>query len=380
MRIVYCANTLTCLGGIEHVTVNKANSLVQISGNDVWIVVIEHKDDFILPIDKRIHYINLDVNYYEGYWEKNRLQRLIELYKKRKIHKKKLKATLDFIKPDVVISTDGFEKNILASISSRYSAVFIREIHAVSFYKRFHANGMYEKITAWYGELIDYYYYIKKYDRIVVLTQEEKKNIWVKRNVIVIPNPVIIKDNKQSTYQEKTVVSVGRLEKTKNFSSLIRTWSYVKTKHPDWKLEIWGNGSEMKYLRQQLEILQLQDVVHLMGYTNDVISKLYSSSIFVLSSLSEAFGIVIVEAMSCGLPVVAYDCPYGPRSLISEGDDGFLVPVGNEQMLADRINFLIENKGVCRNMGIAAFEKSKQYDMEVIIQKWMTLFSDIMKD
>ena len=114
--------------------------------------------------------------------------------------------------------------------------------------------------------------------------------------------------------------------------------------------------------------------IRLAGYSDDLLSRLSEGAIFVLTSLYEGFGMVITEAMSCGLPVVSYACPCGPKDIISDGEDGFLVPVGDETRLSERICELIENEGLRKRMGAAALEKSRQYSLDRIIPMWMALF------
>ena len=124
----------------------------------------------------------------------------------------------------------------------------------------------------------------------------------------------------------------------------------------------------------------LSDVVHLKGNNPCVDKEMLSSSIFVASSIYEGFSLVIVEAMACGLPVVSYSCPYGPREIIHEGNNGFLVPVNDEKLLAERICRLIADEELRRRMGAAAFEHAKDYAMETILQKWLSLFRELLNE
>lgn len=151
----------------------------------------------------------------------------------------------------------------------------------------------------------------------------------------------------------------------KNYKSLINVWKIVTDKHSDWLLEIWGAGEEYKTLNQRIISLGLQNNIFLKGYTNDVSLKLAESSLFILSSIFEGFGLVIIEAMSCGVPVVSYACPCGPQDIIADGHDGFLVPVNDEKVLADRICRLIEDKELRKEMGKAARLKAEQYDIKI---------------
>ena len=289
--------------------------------------------------------------------------------------KKRTKELLDSIQPNVVISTGTSEKNFLPRLKMASHPAFIREIHFTSNYRQLAAKGWFEKLSAWVGDFLDYRIFIKGYDKIVVLTNEDKELHWKNNDkVIVIPNPLTIQHDKRSTLTNKTIITAGRLTAQKNFSSLIRVWTIVHQSHPDWRLEIWGEGNLKSELQHQIDSSGLGNSAQLMGYTYDMISKFAEASIFVCSSLFEGFPLVFIEAMSCGLPVASYSCPCGPKDIISEGDDGFLVPVGNERMMAGRINYLIENENVRIIMGKASSEKSMLYSMDIIISEWMTLF------
>lgn len=381
MKIVYCIDSLFTLGGIERITVLKANALVDIEGNEVWIIVLDDGKDCNFPVDKRVHIVSLNVNYYDHDWGKNRLQQLINIFEKKMEHKCKLKEVLINIAPDVVISTDSLEKNILPLLSRQLTSAFIREFHFSSNHRHLRGNSFYEKLINRISELYDYKFIVNRYDRIVTLTHEDKDKYWKNNNlVMVIPNFITIHHIKISSLMSKTVITVGRLVAQKNFSSLIRSWKRVYQIHPDWRLEIWGEGELKTELQHQIDNEHLSNSISLMGYTNDIFSAFTKSSLFVCCSLFEGFPMVFIEAMSCGLPIVSYTCPCGPQDIIKNGKDGFLMAVGDEQMMANRINFLIENENVRQQMGAAALEKSKQYSKDIIIPRWMSLFNELIHE
>lgn len=380
MKIVYCTHNICYAGGMERVIVAKANALAAIEGNEVWIVVTDNKKPAFLPVDERVHIIDLDVNYFKDDW-KSKWHVLKGIIVKRRLHRKRMKKVLNTILPDIVISQGRSEKNFLPKLRIMSKPAFIREIHLSSDYRWLTAKNLIDKVMAWIGDLYDFHYSINRYDRIVLLTYEDKERFWNNNNkAIVIPNPITIEHKKISELTNKTVISVGRLSREKNFASLIRLWKSVHLSHPDWKLEIWGDGGEKEVLYQQIKELQLQNSCFLMGYTNDVITQLCSASIFVLSSLFEGMPLVLVEAQSCGLPIVSYACPCGPKDIVVEGETGFLIPVGNEKLMGERIAFLIEHEDVRLLMRTAAFESSKKYSMDIIIQRWVILFQKLIDE
>ena len=381
MRIVYCTDSICYPGGIAVTTLAKANALSEIPGNEVWIVVTDHQFPPILPLSDMIHFINLEVHYYQDDW-RSRWHVLKGIFFKRCIHKKRLKALLRSVQPDIVISTGTSEKDFLPFIKIKSRPVFFREIHFSSNYRLLDAKGCFEKVMAHIGTFIDFRLCIHRYDRIVVLTEEDRKTYWGAwgRTVVVIPNPLSSSPDRPSTLEKKSVITVGRLVKQKNFVSLIRAWKIVQETNPDWDLMIWGKGDQKELLEEIIMNLGLCDSVHLMGYSDDIISQYPNASIFVLSSLFEGFGMSIVEAMSCSLPVVAYACPCGPKDIIEDGTDGFLVPPGDERALAARICELANDPGKRKVMGAAARRKSEQFSLYKIIAIWMDTFQETLAE
>lgn len=383
MKIAYCLNSISHMGGIGRIAVVKANALAEIVGNEIFVIVTDHdmKSALASKLSADVRLVNLDIKYYEDDW-KSQWHVLKGILFKRRLHKKRLSKVLNEIRPDVVISLGQAEKYMLPEIKGSW--VTIREMHYHKDFRRLAAetsHSMFYKISAGLSNFYDYNCKIGKYDSIVTLTQEDKVLNWKKtEKVTVIPNLLTLKNNKVSELKRKKVIAVGRLTVPKNFSSLIRAFQGVTVSHPDWVLEIYGNGSEYESLRKLIMDLRLYNNVYLCGNTMQVQEKMCDSSIFVLSSIFEGFGLVITEAMSCGLPVVSYDCPCGPKDIITDGVDGFLVSTGDEQMLAEKICYLIENPDIRTQMGAAALKKSEKYRPEKIISMWMSLFERLLAE
>ena len=381
MKIVYCVNSIRYLGGIQRVTVVKANALAEIPGNEVYIIATDNKNGPVVQeLSPKVHLIDLDINYYNRNQERSMLTNLIVGMAKGIPHKKALTKVLRQINPDVVISVGMSEKFMLTSMRNRTWKI-IREFHSEKNYRSKHAYSLFKKIQGKLSDFYEFHYADKKYDRIVVLTDEDKETNWQGwDNVSVVPNPVSFKCDSPSLLTEKSVISMGRLEHVKNFTSLISAFKIVAKKHPDWILKIFGDGTLRESLQNQINESGLQNNVFLMGFSNDMESALRQSSIFAFSSLVEGFALVIVEAMECGLPAVSYQCPCGPKDIITEGKDGFLVPVNDEQMLAERICSLIENEDLRRKMAVEARLRAQYYHVESIAQRWMKLFEEVVSE
>ena len=381
MKIAYCLDSVSAMGGIERVTIAKANALANIKGNTVYLFITQDIGSPVFSLNPQIHIVNLDINYY-SIQGNSKYQILKSLLNKRREHKRKLIDALNILQPDVLISANLSEKHFIRSLSLNYRPVLIKEVHFNTDCRLVEANSVTERFYARIGHFMDYRWKIKRFDKIVILTEEDRLRNWNKGgNVVVISNPLTNNTSlPPSPLTEKRVIAAGRLVRQKNFASLIRAWKEVQAKHSDWKLDIYGEGSLKTSLEKLIADLQLEGAVCLQGKTQEIFKEMTNSSIFVLSSIYEGFGLVIVEAMSCGLPVVSYACPCGPKDIIEEGKDGFLVEVNDEQTLAARINQLIEDEELRRQMSKAALQKSEKFKMERIIPMWMDLFEKLKRE
>lgn len=380
MKIVYCTDCICYLGGIQNITITKANGLAQM-GHQVWIIVTDNKYPPLHPVDPKVQVINLDINYFEDDW-KSKFCVIKSILIKRKKHKKAISKLLNDINPDVIISTGTSEKNFLPNIRLNSIPIFIREIHFQKGYRLSHARSLFEKIMAIIGNWYDYSWNINKYDQIVILTNEDKELNWKNNSkVSVISNPVTFDTNiKTAPLTNKKIITVGRLVYQKNHKSLINAWKIVDQKHPDWQLEIWGDGALKNELSKLINTLGLNNKVLLMGYTNDVISQMQKASGYVLFSLFEGMPLVLIEAMSCGLPIVSYTCRCGPKDLIEHGKNGFLCEVNDEKKLAEYICSIIADEKLRIKMGQASKQKSEEFSIEKIASQWTNLFQTLINN
>lgn len=377
MKIVYCLNSISHVGGIAVVTITKANALADIEGNEVFVCVSDYKaNELSARLSPKVRLTDLEIDYYADDW-KSRWNVWKGIIVKRREHKRRLRKVLEDINPDIVISVGQSEKYMIPQIKGRW--VSIRELHYMTDYRRYVSTGLWGKIYSKICDAYDFRWKIKGYDHIVLLTDEDRQKNWPDAvNVSAIPNPLTFSHPTVSSVDSKRIISVGRLEPEKNYASLIRAFAAVSERHPDWTLEIYGDGSQRAVLQQLTEASGLSDRVFLRKPVLSIGDKMAEASCFVLTSRFEGFGLVLIEAMSCGLPVVSYDCPCGPKDIITDGADGFLVPAGDEAMLAARICELIENPALRAEMGAAALRTSANYRIDRIVPLWMNLFARLL--
>lgn len=219
-------------------------------------------------------------------------------------------------------------------------------------------------------------------DKFVVLTKKDRetyiKNEGLDNSFIEqIYNPLTIEEGLSAEKERrKTVIAAGRLEKQKGFDLLLQVWSKIEHNHPEWNLEIYGQGSEEDGLRTLIEKLGIKNV-RLCGRTNDIKSKFAKSSIFALSSRFEGFGLVIVEAEAMGLPVVSFDCPMGPSEIVDDDKNGFLIHPGDVNMFTEKLSLLMDDEDLRKRFGSESLNVAKRFRKEVIFPKWIELIENL---
>jgi glycosyltransferase involved in cell wall biosynthesis len=217
----------------------------------------------------------------------------------------------------------------------------------------------------------------RELDVLAVLTAADAADYAaVAPHVERIPNAVPRLGGGSAALDAKVVVAAGRLETQKGFDLLIEAWERVAQRHPDWQLRIYGSGPRRAELRRMILDRGLHGQVLLMGRTSHMGEAFAEASLFVLSSRFEGFGMVIVEAMSKGLPVVSFDCPRGPGEILRHGRDGILVPAGDVAGLANGLLELIEDEPRRRSYGAAAVENARSYAVVSIAERWQELLRE----
>jgi glycosyltransferase involved in cell wall biosynthesis len=218
-------------------------------------------------------------------------------------------------------------------------------------------------------------------DAVVTLTERDAERyaelLDGRTRVLAIPNGVPHIGGHRASLDSNVVITAGRLTRQKGYDRLLRAWARVSRERPDWRLEIYGAGPKRRRLRRQIAKLDIGDSAHLMGRTPALFERMADSAFFVMTSRYEGLPMVLLEAMGVGLPVISYDCPTGPRDVISDGVDGYVVPDGDRRAFVARMLELMDEPGTRKRMGEAALRKAQEYDVSRLAERWERLFADL---
>lgn len=377
-KIVYIVGDLSYPNGMSQVLSQKVNYLARHTDYDLHIILTEKADKpWFYAMDERVKHVNFDLNF-DDLYRVPLMKRLWVFAQRQRRYKRLLRDYLMRERPDIVVSVVRREINFINNIpdgSRKVGELHFNRSSYRQFHKRWVPAFICRAVTRWWqAKLVRE---IRRLDRFVVLTQEDYR-CWAPdiKNMQVIPNPVSVGPDVQADCQAKRVIAVGRYTWAKGFDMLIPAWELVHRRHPDWQLHIYGPGESEKY-RAQAEALGLDGTLKCEGPVKDVYAKYLESSIFVLSSRHEGFGVVLAEAMSVGVPCVSFDCPCGPRDIIRDGEDGILVERDNIEKLAEGICCLIENETLRKQYGCSARKNATRYLESNIMDKWIQLFESL---
>lgn len=378
IKIAYCIPSLYYPSGMERVLTLKANYFAEVFGYEIHIILtdgIDKKPYYELHPSVIVHQLGIN------YEELNKLpfhKRLVKYIIKQGQFKKKLNNYLTQIHPDITISLLRRDINFINQMTD--GSVKIGEIHFNKSNYRDLSNsrlpGFVRAIarTYWRMQLINR---LRELSRFIVLSHEDAREWTELNNVEVIHNPLSFFPDKQSDGSQEQVIAVGRYVPQKGFDRLIAAWQLVVRKHPDWVLRIYGDGMR-EQLQQQIDSLGITSSCVLEHTVQNIVGKYCESSIFALSSRFEGFGMVIIEAMACGVPPVSFTCPCGPRDIIDDGKDGLLVEDGHIEELAEKICYLIENEDIRKEMGRQARVNVERFKIENIAEQWRLLFENVL--
>jgi len=372
MKLVYSILGTFNSGGMERVLANKANYLSNL-GYSVTIITTDQKNrDHYFKLNSNIKCIDLGINYTDDI-DKSTFSKVFSFLIKQKRHHKALKQVLLQLKPDIVISMFDNDSNFLYKINDGSKKII--EIHFSRFKRmQYGRRGLFKWIDL-YRSSQDLHI-VKKYDRFVVLTEEDKEYWGKLANIEVIPNANSFVPHTCALLNNRKVLAVGRFDYQKGFEDLIRAWAIVNKEHPDWILNIYGQGPLKQNFEQLISSLALSNVLFLHEPTKNIEEIYVEHSILAMTSRYEGLPMVLLEAQSCGLPLVAYACKCGPKDIIK--NNGILVEEGNIQIMARSLILLINDNFLRKEMGNISQKNANNYTEELIMKKWIVLFNRLL--
>lgn len=363
MKITFCIDSLS-KGGAERVLVNLANYFAKSKTNKINILTLRKDNNIAYMLNNNVELISLNIN--TG--KKNAFQKIHNLILNLKTYKKYIKKN----NPDIIISflpRASYYSAIIACITKTKLIISERN-NPNSIY----ANKIKKFITT----------HLYKKANMLIFQTNMAKNFFCKKiqkKAVVIPNPVSEEffNKCYNGKRNKNIVNVGRLTEQKNQKLLIDAFYDFSKRHNDYNLIIYGEGPLRTELEEYIKSLNLETLVKLPGIIDNIADKIVDSSMFVFTSNYEGMPNALMEAMTLGIPCISTDCPCGgPREIIDNGINGFLVPVGEKNEIVSKMEEIIMDD-VSQKFSINAVEKMQLYKNDLINEKWKNYIEKILK-
>ena len=364
MKIIYLTDQMYLHGGVEKMVSQKINYFINYYGYEVFLCTSEQRNkDFIYPIVSKAHHFDLRVNYFrsKSYFHPLNLIKSVK-------HFVRLKYLINTIKPDIIISANNTpEQYFIPFLGNKIPTV-----------KEFHSSGGTLKFdNSIFGKCKQQLFLLlNRYTTKVVLNPEEKQ-YYPFDGIEVIPN-FIASNTSSPSLKQNTIIAAGRIAPVKQFEHLIEAWAKIVQDFPNWEVQIYGDGDEQLKQQLQNQIVQLQvPRIEFKGATQHLDLVMQRGSIYAMTSASECFPMVLLEAQAAGMAVISYDCPNGPRNIITHNKNGILVADQNIDLFAIELKQLIQNEPKQKKIQLNAQQNSTQFSEDTIMKKWDALFKSI---
>lgn len=358
MKLLYITNGINGSGGLERVLSVKASLLAEEFGYDITILSLN----------------NGHLHLFYGFSSKIRMRSTAvggSALTYFTAYRKGLQEAVNDIRPDIISVCDDGLKGFFVPDFIETSAKIIYERHAsIALNTGASLKG---RVTAALMRR-----QVSKFARFIVLTPGNIKE-WNQPNVIAIPNPLSFISSVENPLDQKRVIAVGSHSRNKGYDLLLTIWKNIESDFPGWRLEIFGRPDPQKTYTRMSEALKLKKLTF-HAPVPTIQQEYENSSILVLPSRSEGFGMVLIEAMACGVPCVAFNCPSGPGDIVSDGEDGYLIPALDTENFEKKLRRLMHDDGLRQSMGKTARKNSERYGAREIVQQWDQLFKSILTE
>ena len=378
---MYIIKAFAMKAGVERVMSDKMNYLAE-HGYSVSMITYEQGDHpYAFTLHQAVNHYQIDARFFKlsqlPMWK-----RPFEMRQMRKRFKRGLQEAVNKEQPDIIVCTTYSMKILDIILKIRTKAHRIIESHIACYTVRkaydYRNTPLLRSIATIYDKWA--FRNIGKFEKLIVLTYGDAQD-WrqFSNDITIIPNPVTNYPEKVKSHDGtgRRIISVGRLYEQKGFDMLIEAFALIADKCPEWHIDIFGSGEDEQKLRNNIAELSLNGRINILPPTKRIYDEYQKSEFYVLSSRYEGYPLVLNEAMSCGIPCVAFRCKYGPEEAIEHGKNGLLAENGNTEDLAQQILWMTEHPVERADMGLTARIAAKRYLLEIIMKQWTYLFQQI---
>lgn len=379
MKIVYVYPQFAHRAGTERILIDKMNYLAESGNHDIIMLTHEQGNHPIAyPLSSKVKHVDLDVRFFPLF-RYNRLTRVFKWKQHERLLQLRFNVFMQENRPDIVIAATYYVGILSLITKCPVRTIRVLESHIDLRFILSNDPANRKSIFRWLHMIYDMKSLVKnsqQFDVLVALSCQDAKD-WSKHlKSIVIPNVVHLNPTGHfSSLENKNVIFVGRYMEQKGIPDLLKVWELVHKRHSDWHLDLYGEGDLKSII--EVEAQRLQANIHVHQPDAQIFSRYMESSILVLTSVYEPFGLVIPEAMSCGLPIVSFDCPSGPADIITDGVNGYLIQDRDIHEFANKVCMLIESTELRVKMGKAAIVSAQRYMADAVMPLWEDLFSKL---
>jgi glycosyltransferase involved in cell wall biosynthesis len=363
MKLLYVVPNLNNGGGVARVLSIKTNFLIEKFGYEVHILTQNDGNSSLF------YSFNEKIVLHDMILEGANIKFLNN-------YRKSLNKQVASINPDIIIVCDNGFKAFTIPFILKGNKPIIFECHGSRFIEENVTNDMFFSNFSRKLKYSFKFFGASKFNKIITLSEENREE-WSKKNSIVIPNPIWLDTNVTSKLNSKKVIVVSRHSYEKGIDRLLLIWKKVISIHTDWVLDIYGKSEEKNNHLALANNLNLKNNVSFFEPVNNINEKYLEASMCLMASRYEGIPMVLVEAMASGLPCITYDCPCGPRAVVNNNYNGFLIENSNENEFVKAVCNLIEDENLRIQMGKNAKESTNKYKTDAIMKLWNELFMEL---
>ncbi len=364
MKILYITPRITGEGGLVRVISLKANYLSTVFWHEIHILTQNENSPLFYEFNQKIGLHNMKL-------EGNNLKLLFN-------YRKEFKKQISGINPDLIVVCDGLKGFFIPWFSINKIPI-IFEVHGSIFNSENEIKSNLINNIKQYLEIVFKKIASRKFKKIILLSHESDKE-WNIENSIIIPNPIWFETDKTSGLNTKKAIAIARHSHEKGIDRLLLIWQKVVLFHPDWILDIYGKIEVNLGYQKMANELNIASNVNFYEPVANIIEKYQNASLCLMASRFEGFPMVLLEAMTCGLPCVAFDCPCGPRALIINNENGLLIENHNIDAFSESVIQIINDEERIKRLGKNAVLSVQKYNLDAIMKQWDLLLFELYND